>query len=179
VKMVLTGGSSWGKPMKHTNGIRGEIQRIVREYRITSDMAWSEVKDEFYTQKEYEAARERIENKAADALVELVVRELGNLEVAIGENIASKGTTGWKKLIDEHVGKVATSWAKKKRQWFKENRPNFEGYYICGICKGWVHESEVEIDHIVNRSLRPDLREVDSNLQPAHPLCNVNKKIIS
>lgn len=74
-------------------------------------------------------------------------------------------------------GKVSRSWAAKKKKWFKENPPNHEGYYICGICRGWVHESDVDLDHIINRSLRPDLREDDSNLQPAHRSCNIHKKL--
>lgn len=97
------------KPHVANSGIRGEIQQALREYRITSDMAWSEVKDEFYTQKEYEAARERIENKATDALVELLVSELEGLK-AKAEKINRSGVI-WEMVdveaIDERIAELS------------------------------------------------------------------------
>ncbi len=71
--------------------------------------------------------------------------------------------------------KADFEWLKIKKKWKKLNPPNHEGYYTCGICKRAVHYTEVEIDHILPRSARPDLRFTMSNLQPAHHLCNFKK----
>lgn len=75
----------------------------------------------------------------------------------------------------QRSGRVGKEWLKARKEWLKTNPPNFQGYYICGICGRWVHESEVELDHIQPRSARPDLRLDFNNLQPAHHMCNNNK----
>lgn len=74
-------------------------------------------------------------------------------------------------------GKVAQAWAAKKKQWFKDNPPNHQGFYTCGICLLHVHKDSVDLDHIVNRSVAPGRRYDDDNLQPVHPSCNENKKL--
>lgn len=66
-------------------------------------------------------------------------------------------------------------WRECRRLWVKLHPPNFQGYYICWICHGWVHESEMELDHIIARSRRPDLRYILTNLAPSHHLCNTVK----
>jgi 5-methylcytosine-specific restriction endonuclease McrA len=72
-------------------------------------------------------------------------------------------------------GKVGKEWLKVRRAWLKANPPNHQGYYVCAICGRWVHESEVEVDHILARTRRPDLRFDHTNLQPAHSRCNTKK----
>jgi 5-methylcytosine-specific restriction endonuclease McrA len=56
------------------------------------------------------------------------------------------------------------------------NPPNHEGYYICGICGGWVEQNEMQIDHILPRGgTSYNLRNNLDNLQPSHPICNSKK----
>jgi 5-methylcytosine-specific restriction endonuclease McrA len=40
------------------------------------------------------------------------------------------------------------------------------GYYICAIGGDWVRAEEMELDHIISRSRRADLRFDMNNLQP-------------
>lgn len=77
----------------------------------------------------------------------------------------------------KQVGKKTKEWLKILKQWKKDHPPNFQGYYTCHICKGWVHESEVTLDHVIPRSNAKNYtnRHDDSNLQPAHGLCNNEK----
>jgi 5-methylcytosine-specific restriction endonuclease McrA len=77
----------------------------------------------------------------------------------------------------KQAGKVAQTWAKVKAQYLKDHPADYRGYRTCQICGGQVHESEVEVDHVINRSLRPDLRYEDSNLQVCHASCNAQKKL--
>ena len=73
------------------------------------------------------------------------------------------------------TGKRTKKWLKVRAEWVELNKPDFDGYYLCGICSRPVHESEVEIDHILPKSSRPDLSYCHDNLQPAHPICNYIK----
>ncbi|TAL08204.1 MAG: hypothetical protein EPO02_13535 [Nitrospirae bacterium] len=61
---------------------------------------------------------------------------------------------------------------KVRRAWIKANPPNHQGYYTCGICRRQVHESEMELDHILPSSSRPELIDDPNNLQPTHSICN-------
>lgn len=72
----------------------------------------------------------------------------------------------------KRVGKVASKWIEYRAQWFVEHQPDKNGYYICGICKKPVHIDETVLDHIKPKSGNPELRFVDSNIQPAHWICN-------
>lgn len=73
--------------------------------------------------------------------------------------------------------KVTKGWLKFRREYLKSHPANHEGYYECALCGKWVHESVVELDHIQNRSLRPDLRYIEDNIQLVHSTCNTNKKL--
>lgn len=44
------------------------IKAILQHYRIQSDFMWSEVQDEFYTQKEYEKALKKLEKECINRL---------------------------------------------------------------------------------------------------------------
>lgn len=65
------------------------------------------------------------------------------------------------------IGKVGKEWLKVRKQWVKLNPPNHEGYYVCAIGGDWVLAEYLELDHIIARSRRPDLRFELSNLQPS------------
>jgi len=43
------------------------------------------------------------------------------------------------------------------------------------MCHKWVHIDDMELDHIISRSRRPDLRYVLSNLAPSCHDCNTEK----
>lgn len=46
---------------------------------------------------------------------------------------------------------------------------------MCWMCHKWVHIDDMELDHIISRSRRPDLRYVHSNLAPSCHDCNTKK----
>ena len=72
-------------------------------------------------------------------------------------------------------GEKYKKWISFRKKWIKDNPPYDNGCYICGICGRWCMYNEVELDHIVSRSRRPDLVFDPSNIQPAHHLCNSMK----
>lgn len=61
-------------------------------------------------------------------------------------------------------------WLKTRSEWIKENPPNHQNQYVCGICSKSVSSDSFELDHILPR--RGDNIFDFSNLQPAHSLCN-------
>lgn len=69
-------------------------------------------------------------------------------------------------------GKYTILWEQTRREWIRKNPPSHEGYYTCWLCNRHVHKDEFELDHIIARSRRPDLRFVLSNLAPSHHTCN-------
>lgn len=73
------------------------------------------------------------------------------------------------------IGKVGRLRIKTKAAWRKVNVPNHQGYYLCGICGRWVHELEMELDHIDPSSHAPERLTDFTNLQPTHHSCNSKK----
>ena len=61
-------------------------------------------------------------------------------------------------------------WLKVRREWIRENPPNHQGFYCCGICGLPVHFSDMEVDHVVGR-VGGNLVDKE-NLQPSHTICN-------
>lgn len=61
-------------------------------------------------------------------------------------------------------------WLRVRKEWVKENPPNHQGFYVCGICAKPVHFSNMEVDHIDGR-LGRNLVDKE-NLQPSHSKCN-------
>jgi 5-methylcytosine-specific restriction endonuclease McrA len=68
-------------------------------------------------------------------------------------------------------------WLSFRRNYLKRHLSNHEGYYVCAICNRWVSASDVQLDHILNRSTHPHLVFEESNIQLVHPRCNTNKKL--
>jgi len=66
-------------------------------------------------------------------------------------------------------------WLAFRYQWLKDNPPDHDGYYICGICGKPVWVGDVTLDHILPRSSHPELILDVSNIQPAHGKCNSDK----
>lgn len=66
-------------------------------------------------------------------------------------------------------------WLQARAQWFKENWPNEQGFYICYLCGKWLDQKETTLDHVLPRSRRPDLRYEMSNLMPCCASCNLEK----
>ena len=52
------------------------------------------------------------------------------------------------------MAKAQAEWARIRRLWVKDNPPNHAGYYYCHIGGEWVHESQMELDHVVPKSLQ-------------------------
>lgn len=72
-------------------------------------------------------------------------------------------------------GKYGKLWEKTRREWVKQNPSNHEGFYTCYICYRWVPSQEMELDHVLSRSRRPDLRYEADNLRPTCSVCNTQK----
>ena len=64
-------------------------------------------------------------------------------------------------------------WLRFRTHWLDDNPPLDNGYYVCGICGGWVHYTEVTLDHIEPRTA-DNMFDTD-NIQPAHGYCNYRK----
>ncbi len=65
-----------------------------------------------------------------------------------------------------------TEWAKFRRQWIKDNPPNHQGAWICGICGMWVYQGEMELDHIKPQGWGHKDKFNSDNIQPSHAKCN-------
>lgn len=63
-------------------------------------------------------------------------------------------------------------WQDFRTDWLKRHTDEI---FICGICGEPVHREVVTLDHRLPRSGNPELRYVDSNIQPAHIKCNLQK----
>lgn len=66
-------------------------------------------------------------------------------------------------------------WNKVRKAWVKENPPNHQGHYVCGICGKTLDSYNMELDHINPRSGNPESVSDFSNLQPTHSYCNQKK----
>lgn len=69
--------------------------------------------------------------------------------------------------------RTSGDWLRFRAHWLHDNPPLDNGYYLCGICGHWVAANEVTLDHIEPRD--NDNMFQDSNIQPAHGLCNYKK----
>lgn len=69
-------------------------------------------------------------------------------------------------------GKVAKTWLKTRQEWFKQNPA--EGY-SCYLCFQWLPKNQTQLDHVIPRSARPDLRNDLNNLMPVCNTCNILK----
>jgi len=69
-------------------------------------------------------------------------------------------------------GKYAKRWDDFRLDWLKRHK---QATFICGICGLPVKREVVTLDHIKPRSGNPELRYEESNIQPAHIACNINK----
>lgn len=74
------------------------------------------------------------------------------------------------------AGRVANRWQTTRRQWFKANQRES---YSCHYCGRFLLKNEVELDHYLSRSRRPDLRFELSNLVPSCHRCNQEKGSMS
>lgn len=74
-------------------------------------------------------------------------------------------------------GKQATLWLKIRKQWVKDNPPNFQGYYQCYICFRWIPENELTLDHVIPKSNAQNYanRHDPENLKPCCYTCNSEK----
>ena len=68
-----------------------------------------------------------------------------------------------------------SKWQETRREWLRKNPPDKDGNYTCAICKSPVHKDKVSLDHIISKSLYPELRYDLTNLQPTHDFCNQEK----
>lgn len=72
--------------------------------------------------------------------------------------------------------RTRNEWLARRRKWLNDHPPNHQGYYVCYLCRQWVHKDEVTIDHVQGRGRTPKAAaDSDENLKPAHGLCNYKK----
>lgn len=69
-------------------------------------------------------------------------------------------------------GKISKAWIKTRREWIKANPPNHQGYWYCYICRQWVHETDMELDHVEPRGSGGVEKNRMGNLRPTHATCN-------
>ena len=69
-------------------------------------------------------------------------------------------------------GKVAKDWKAYRADWLKRHP---QDWFFCYLCGQTVHRGNVTLDHVIPRSGAPELRYADSNIKPAHYLCNSQK----
>ena len=61
-------------------------------------------------------------------------------------------------------------WLSFRRQWLKNNPPNHQNQYVCGICGKNLQADELELDHIKGR--KGEYFVDSDNMQPTHSICN-------
>lgn len=70
----------------------------------------------------------------------------------------------------------SNEWKRIRKAWVAAHPPNHQGYWRCYLCGGWVHTSEMELDHVEPRgSSSRAVHNSDKNLYPTHYLCNREK----
>lgn len=71
------------------------------------------------------------------------------------------------------IGRIGKYRQKRKKQWIKDHPPDDNGLYRCCICDGWVHISEMKLEHNQPKGSTPgEIAEADDNLGPSHSICN-------
>lgn len=68
-------------------------------------------------------------------------------------------------------GKKAKEWDRTKREWYKQNPPDYRGYWTCGVCGQPVDNPD--LDHIKKKGSHPELRNNLDNLRPVHRSCHI------
>lgn len=74
----------------------------------------------------------------------------------------------------KQAGKVGRARQADKRAKLKAEPANHEGYRICYMCQGWF--TYVDLEHVEDASVRPDLRHDPNNHKWACRPCNSEKK---
>lgn len=69
-----------------------------------------------------------------------------------------------------------SKWTRAKRAWFKAHPAE---YFNCHYCGKLLSKKEIELDHYISRSRRPDLKYKLSNLVPSCRWCNQLKGSLS
>jgi 5-methylcytosine-specific restriction endonuclease McrA len=72
-------------------------------------------------------------------------------------------------------GKTTKEDLKRRREWIKANPPNHQGYWVCYLCRQWVHETGMELDHVEPRGLGGVKSKRMGELRPTHGPCNRDK----
>lgn len=73
------------------------------------------------------------------------------------------------------AGKVARARADDKRRKLKAEPGRHDGKRFCYICEEW--HLDIDLEHVIDASERPDLRHEPKNHKWACTLCNINKKL--
>jgi 5-methylcytosine-specific restriction endonuclease McrA len=75
------------------------------------------------------------------------------------------------------LGKIGKALIKQRRDWIKDNPPDYRGWWDCYLCpKPIMSVYDMDVEHVEDKSTHPELRFVRSNLKAAHSECNLKKK---
>jgi 5-methylcytosine-specific restriction endonuclease McrA len=75
----------------------------------------------------------------------------------------------------KQVGKVGKQWKNFREEYLTRYPGNWLGLHQCAHCSQWFRKAEITLDHVIKRSIRPDLRFVDSNIQKLCLPCHQKK----
>lgn len=75
----------------------------------------------------------------------------------------------------KRYGKKTLEWLAERKQWIKDNPPDFAGYWYCYLrtteaCPGALQIDQLTIDHVIPRS-----KHKPTELRPACMFCNNDK----
>lgn len=81
----------------------------------------------------------------------------------------------WRQAPIKQVGKVGKKWHNFREDYLKAYPGNWLGQHMCAHCGGWFTKADITLDHILKRSVRPDLRFNDDNIQKLCLPCHQKK----
>lgn len=73
------------------------------------------------------------------------------------------------------IGPVTHKWLDTRKEWVKNNPPDYRGYWFCFYCTRPLTYEELTLDHLHPRSTHPELRYDHNNLVPSCYPCNIAK----
>lgn len=69
-------------------------------------------------------------------------------------------------------GRITKEWRAIRNEWIKKNPPNHQGYWVCYLCRQWVPEGGMELDHVEPKGSSGAHGNRLENLRPTHRRCN-------
>lgn len=77
--------------------------------------------------------------------------------------------------VIETRGKQFRNWQACRKEWYKLNPPDFDGYYYCHYCNVAMQKNDSTLDHKLIRSRYPQFRYDLDNLLICCWTCNTKR----